>query len=497
MVHDAWRAVVILLKGAGVLVAILAVLGVVGVIWLTLNPPFASPKTGQLHATATHDLTIGAGQATLAVRLEAKLNDNAMRTPNGQPGPPMLNAKLSPTPTGSLDGVRLSLAPGDATGPSSVVRATVPGQLDWAMPCTEGVGRPCRQVVVLLIEAAPAATERKLRLSVQGDLQYPTFTPTPGWSSFDLDLRLIGAPAGMGPNPVADAGGTIDLSMSRPVIVVPVHVEAGAAPASATGLPPAALRLSLETKRVIETAPAGFDAPEPVRATVLAADGTIVARLGARPGEAPSLSFVPGLCDGACSLDYRIAFEWMDRQPDAEYRLSWHAEVTGLPADDRAAVPVALRAGDPEVAEVAGTTIAPGAGSGPLRAQRLDVSVGGLPPADVGATPVHVQMLVTGTVDAATEIGADTVHIEPYPVAGRGGLAVPFDIGAGQTGAVALNLEDGCLGTRCDQWALQSSMSVPFGANPSGLLEVTWQVEVRAWRLVPDEAPLALTLDVR
>ena len=111
-----------------------------------------------------------------------------MRMPNGQPGPPTLKAAITGTQTGSTDGVRLSLAPGDTTGPSAVVRETAPGQLAWAMPCLDGPGRPCRQLVVLLVEAQPSTTDRKLRLAVTGDLQYPTFVPTPGWSSFDLDL---------------------------------------------------------------------------------------------------------------------------------------------------------------------------------------------------------------------------------------------------------------------------------------------------------------------
>ena len=192
-----------------------------------------------------------------------------MRMPNGQPGPPTLKAAITGTQTGSTDGVRLSLAPGDTTGPSAVVRETAPGQLAWAMSCLDGPGRPCRQLVVLLVEAQPSTTDRKLRLAVTGDLQYPTFVPTPGWSSFDLDLRPVGDPDGMGPNPVADGGGTVDLAMDRPVVVVPVHVEYGAAPASAGSVPPATLRLVLQAERLTETAPAGLDAP------------------GARPGDGP------------------------------------------------------------------------------------------------------------------------------------------------------------------------------------------------------------------
>ena len=498
MLRNAWRAVVILLKGAGVLVAIVAVLFVAGLIWFSLNPPFASPKTGTLHSSASRDLSIGAGQATLAIRLEARINDNAMRSPSGQPSPPTLSAKVVSSPNGSLDGVRLSTAPGEATSPPSTVRATAPGRLDWTMPCPDGPGRPCRQVLLLVVEAPPSATERKLKLSVEGDLQYPTFVPTPGWSSFDLDLRPVGSQSGMGPSPVAEARGTVELAMSRPVVAVPVHVEYGAAPPPDQGPPPAALRLALETVRLTETAPAGLDAPESVRATVLAADGSVVGRLGVRPGEAAILSVALGPCASDCVRDYRIAFEWLDRRPEADYRLTWHAEVIGLPADDQSGVPVALVAGDPEVAELAGTTLAPRPDIGPLRAQRLDVGIGGLPPAGVAPSPVHVQLLVTATVDPAVEIGTDVVRIEPVPVEAQSGrLRIPFDVVPGQTGAIVVNLDDGCLASRCDRWVVVSSIMNPAGVAPSAQLEVTWQLEVRAWRLVPDPAPITLSLDVQ
>jgi hypothetical protein len=490
--------VVILLKGAGVLVAIVAILGAVGVIWLMINPPFGSPKTGNLHSSATRDLTIEAGQATLAIQLEAKLNDNATRPSNGQPGPPTLTAKLIPTKDGPMEGVRLLLAPGEVSSPPAAARATAPGRLDWTMPCPDGPGKPCRQVVLLIVEAPPSATDRTVRLSVEGDLQYPTFTPAPGWSSFDLNLRPVGSQAGMDPNPVADAGGTVELAMSRPVIAVPVHVESGAAPSSDAGPPPAALRLELEAARSTETAPAGLNAPEPVRATVLAADGSVVARLGVRPGEAAMLSIALGPCDSGCVRDYRVAFEWVDRRPDATYRLTWRAEITGLPADDRSAVTVAMRAGDPEVAELAGTTLVPGTGAESVRGQRLDVGIGGLPPADGASSPVHVQMLVTASVDPAVEIGADVVRIEPFAVeTGARGLDVPFDIVPGHTGAVVVNLDDGCPVGRCDRWAIMSSIANQTGAAPSAQLDITWQLEVRAWRLVPDPAPITLSLDVR
>jgi hypothetical protein len=500
VLRDAWRAVVILLKGAGILAAGLVILVILGVIWLSLNPPFRSPETGELHASASRDVTIGASQATLAIQLEAKINENAFPTTNDQPGPPALSARIIPTETGSVEGVRLILAPGDATSPASVVRETAPGRLDWTMSCLEGPRRPCRLQVVLLVEAKPSATDRKLRLMVEGDLRYPIYTPTPGWSSFDLDLRSVGPEMGTGPNPVADASGTVGLAVTQPVIAVPLHVEYGAAPPADQGAPPAALRLALETVRLTETAPAGLDAPEPVRATVFAADGTVMARMGVRPGDAPTLTVALGRCATGCVTDYRIAFEWMDRRPEADYRLTWRAEIIGLPADDRGAVAVAMGAGDAEVAELAGTTLAPGPDHGPLRAQRLDVEVHGLPTVGVPPTSVHVQMLITATVDPAIEIGTGVVSIQPFAISGPG-LGVPFDVEPGQTGAIVLNLEDGCTASRCDQWAFQSSIPIPpdpvAGASPSDVLDVTWQLEVRAWRLLPDAAPITLSLDVR
>ena len=76
-------------------------------------------------------------------------------------------------------------------------------------------------------------------------------------------------------------------------------------------------------------------------------------------------------------------------------------------------------------------------------------------------------------------------------------LGVPFDVEPGQTGAIVMNLEDGCDGKLCDSWSLLSSIPTRYNASPSAALQVTWQLDVRAWRLVPDPAPMTLALDVR
>ena len=158
-----------------------------------------------------------------------------------------------------------------------------------------------------------------------------------------------------------------------------------------------------------------------------------------------------------------------------------------------------LRAGEPVVAEPVATTLAPSPDAGPLRAQRLDVAVGGLPGGGgCQSSPVHVQLLITATVDPAIEIGTGVVRIEPLAVGGLGGLRIPFDVVPGGTGAIVVNLWGlAAPGNRCDQWALQSSIPTQIGASPNTGLEVTWQLEVRAWRLVPDPAPMTLALDVR
>ena len=36
-----------------------------------------------------------------------------------------------------------------------------------------------------------------------------------------------------------------------------------------------------------------------------------------------------------------------------------------------------------------------------------------------------------------------------------------------------------------------------FGASPNTGLQVTWRLDVRAWRLVPDTTAMTLALDVR
>jgi hypothetical protein len=504
--HNVWRAVVIAVKGAGVLAVILGVLVFAAIIWFSINPPFASPKTGSLHATATRDLRLGAGQTTLAIRLEARLNDNAIRTSSGAPDPPNLRATLIPTETGTLDGLKVRLAPGDTGRPLTGVRKTGIGRFDWPMACPDGTGPGCRQWVILLVQTPPSASERHWRLNVDGDLRYPAFTPTPGWSSFDLDLRSLGAEDGSGAASAGATEGAVELTGDRPVVVVPVHLDlgaapglrAGASPAPGTNPPAGTLLLALDAARLTDTPPTGFDAPEPIRATVLAADGTVLARQGIRPGDGGRTLGLPiAACSAGCATDYRIAFEWMDRRPDADYRLTWRAEVMGLPAENRAGVSAALRTGDPEIVAPAGPPVALPEAGGSLRGQRFDLHIGGASGAGLPVAPVHIQLLVTATVDPSDEVGASATTIRPIPLLGGPGQNGPFDVLPGQSGSFVVNLEDSCKSALCDRWAMYAIHTPAPAASNSVAPEVSWKLEARAWRLVPDPAPISLSLEVQ
>jgi hypothetical protein len=497
---------VILLKGAGVVGLVLGGLVLLGIVWLIVNPPFRTPETGKLHASATRDLRLAAGQTTLAIRLEARLNDNAMRPTSGALDPPSMRAAIVPTESGPLDGVEFRLAPGDAGRPVAGVRKTGPGRLEWTMPCPDGIGPGCRQWVVLLVQAPPSASERRLRLNVDGDVRYPAFVPTPGWSSFDLELRSLGDAAGVGGSAVGDADGVVELAQDRPVVVVPLHLDVGAAPEPRGGASPApganpptgAVLLAMEAVRLTETAPAGFDAAEPVRGTVLAADGTVAARQGVRPGDGGRTLAIPlAACSAGCAMDYRVAFEWMDRRPDADYRLTWRAEVVGLPADDRPAVSVTLRADDSEAADPAGPTAALPLPGGSLRGQRLELHIGGVEGGAPQVDNIHVQLLVTATVDPSDKVGASATAIRPIPFAGGSGPNVPFDVLPGESGSMVVNLEDSCRSSPCDRWVLQAMHTAVAGASDSVAPDVSWKLEARAWRLVPDQAPIDLSLEVQ
>jgi hypothetical protein len=494
-------------KGAGVMLVILGVLLFALYLWLSINPPFATPKTGLLHASAARDVRLGAGQTTLAIRLDARLNENAMRTTSGRPALPTLVAEIAPTVDGQLDGMEMRLLAGETSQPVTGVRQTATSRVEWTMPCPRESGPACRQWVVLLIEAPASDAERRWRLTVDGDVRYPVFVPTPGWSSFDLDLRAVGAETGMVGSATERAAGTAELTDDRPVVVVPVHVERGGARdpggtnASGATAPPGAnapaavLWFTMATERLNVTAPTGFDAPEPVRATLLAADGTVVTRLGVRPGDGGRTFAVPlPACAATCTSDYRIAFEWMDRLPDAEYRLTWRAQVIGLPVQGRSPATVALRVGDQEIPTLAAVAIAPPGDAGPLRGQGIDVRIGEIEAEVSQAHPLHVQMLVTATVDPTDAVGTTATAIRPASVEGNQFLRVPFDLLPGETGSIVVNLGEGCPSGLCPTWGIHATPPTVSDPTSSIPFEVTWQVEVRAWRLVADATPLALTV---
>jgi len=284
MLRSIWRGVLVLVKGAAVLVAILGVLLMAAVIWFSFNPLFPSPETGELHASASRELRLEAGQTTLAITLEARLNENAVTPDSGRPDPPTLLAAIVPTDGSPLESVEFRIAPAEATSALNDLHETDPGRLRWTIDCPEGTRDGCRHRVVLLVEAKPSQVDRTWRLTVTGNMRYPTFVRTPGWSSFDLDLGSVGNEHGMGPSPLAEANGAVELTAEQPVVVVPLRLEHSGT-RERGNLPAAALRVAIDAVRLTETAPAGLDAPEPVRVTVLDSDGAVLAKQAIRPGQ--------------------------------------------------------------------------------------------------------------------------------------------------------------------------------------------------------------------
>ena len=103
-------------------------------------------------------------------------------------------------------------------------------------------------------------------------------------------------------------------------------------------------------------------------------------------------------------------------------------------------------------------------------------------------------MLVTATVDPTDAVGTTATAIRPGSFEGYGLLDVPFDLLPGETGSIVVNLEDECRSGLCGAWTIHAMPPAVSSAGSSIPLEVTWKVEVRAWRLVADATPLHLTV---
>jgi hypothetical protein len=65
----------------------------------------------------------------------------------------------------------------------------------------------------------------------------------------------------------------------------------------------------------------------------------------------------------------------------------------------------------------------------------------------------------------------------------------------GETGSIVVNLEDGCT-DRCDEWRLEADPENAVVASMGTPLGVTWQLQARAWRLVPGRDPIEVSMEL-
>jgi hypothetical protein len=491
-----WRVIEAIVKGAAavVLVGVLLLFGLF--VFFVINPPFKTPETGRLSGSASRDITLAPGEATVAALLETTVNDNAFDKPSGQPSDPAMKLSIAPRDGTPIEGVRIRLLPGEQGQALGEVREVAPHETDWTMPCSEEERKQgCRQRAVVLIEAPPSSSERRWRLSASAYMQYPAFTPTPGSSSIDVALSPLGRENGQGAAPQALASGTVELSMNAPVVVVPLEMSAvGANASSATDSPGAVLRVAFDADVVTEGGPNGLDAPPPVRLSILGGNGAILGRQGVRPGRGGRVLGIPvSGCAGQCPT--ALAFEWLDRRPETTYHVTWQAEAIGLPVRDAEPARVGLTAAPPVVATSVGAARFPFRDAEALQALEVAVNVAGLPqPGDGLGNLVHAQLLVTAAVDDSTEVGVGPTSITPYPaLGGVPGFSAPFHVRPGTSGSIVVNLDDGCDASLCDRWLLRTSGGST--ASPTQGLPVTWEFEVRAWRLTGDPAPIPVTLE--
>jgi hypothetical protein len=488
------QAVALVVKGAAILVLVGGLLIFGAFVFFVINPPFRTPETGKLSGSTNRDITLAAGHTTTAAVLVTSVNDNALKTSSGKPSAPLMKMSIASIDGGSTDGVRLRLSPLDGGRELGDLTEVSPRESAWTMPClNEGGDQACRQRVAALIDARASHVDRRLRLSASAYTQYPAFTPTPGWSSLDMGLSTLGREAGQAAVPHAEASGSVDLSMDDPVVVVPLDALTGGATASdGSGAPPAVLRVAVDAEAMTSGGPNGLDAPPPVRLVVLGPEGVIVGRQGLRPGQGARVIGLPlPACSADCAVPYTLAFEWTDRRPEATYRVSWQAEAVSLPVREGEPARVGLTAKPATTVASAGLAIAPADDGLVPHAFEVTIDIGGLPPTET-ADPVHVQMLVTATVDESSEVGTGATLITPYPTSGGSGMSVPFRVNPGETGSMVVNLDDSCPVARCDRWLLRSGSASRSSSRP---LPVTWRLEARVWRLTGDATPIPLALE--
>ena len=292
---------------------------VIGIVYLTINPPFRQPDTGYLSSSTEVTARLDPSNPTAAFEVRFGVPEDVYAGAYGNFPPLRVSAMVVGKPPEPAN-VRLWLYPRDGLAVADLATSETGSQLNWELDCeTSGVGSTCARDAVLIVSGADLpAGGLSAEVRLFAEQRFPAHVPTPILVWLDLSARSLDLASG----DRLMAGGTDGahrLSPQQPVVRWSLSVEG-------TGKPAEGSWLTVEVEHTGAAIPTGFEAPPPVAVALVDQTGKAVVIAEVRPGS-PSILALPPLAG-----DYTVVAWWQDRAAES-YDVRWRVEQRVIGSD--------------------------------------------------------------------------------------------------------------------------------------------------------------------
>jgi hypothetical protein len=477
--------------GRGCLGAVILVLliGVLGLVYFTLRPPFSLPETGHLQSDMDRELRLRPESPVAVLELDVIHDPRIFSETSPARFDPTRLTVTTAVPDGTETPVRVRIYPADAAPLTDMAPGVDGRSVQWLIDCDAVEARDCARSYVLVASADGLAADIQVSLSITAELPFPPHVPTPFLVSIGLDARQVRTEASGLALRTVQASGSISVTPDKPVAYQALSILAGATPLlTSDDMSAGGLALELTVSRDAEGIPVGLLAPPPVRAALIAkAGGAVVVDVGVRPGNPTTVSLP------ATSAEYLLVISWHDRAAQA-YRVDWRVEAGTVSDESGPAVEVRETSGAESVAQT--TT------SG-----ETQMVVGASRPALEFGVGVDL-----GEVEAAhltSAAGVLRLELELDPEASPGPLilllsrseysgdeAVPVTLRPGEPVQIALDAVADCIDRRCPPWRGRLQTPGQSRGPTEESVTIRWRAAFDLWRLDPEgDAPSFYELD--
>jgi len=464
--------------GRGCLAAVIFVLliGVLGLVYFTLRPPFSLPETGYLQSNLTRQLVMRPESPVAVLELDVSHDPRIFSESSASFDPTRLTVTTA-VADGTETPIHIRIYPADAAPVADVAYDVDGRSVGWLIDCDTVKARDCARSYVLVVSADKLTEDVQVSLSITAELPFPPQVPTPFLVSIGLDAREVEVEGSGLALQTDEASGSVLVTPDEPVAFQALAMLAGTAPLlTGNDVSVGGMALELTVSREGEGIPVGLLAPPPVRAAIIAeGDGSVVVEVGVRPGQPTTVTLPP------IGADHRLVISWHDRAAQA-YQVDWRVEAGTVTAASGPTVEVREAA---EAKSAANTTTS---GETPMLvgANRPDLGFGvGIDLGEVEAAHLVPAGVLRLELELDPEASTGPVILLLSRSEYSGDEAVPITLRPGEPVRVALDAVADCTYGRCPPWIGRLRAPGPSRGTTDESVTIRWQAELELWRVDP------------